>query len=80
LKAGQSVDHVAFTPLTHGVAVAVEGVGYLSVGRLLGLCGHQDDPTTKDQRLRRGSRADERVECSALLSRKIDGGSKRAGH
>ena len=76
LKAGPPAGDVAFAPLTHSMAVAVESVGYLLVGGLLGLCGRQDDPAAEHQRLRRGWRANERVACLALLGRKIHGGSK----
>jgi hypothetical protein len=59
LEAGQTVGNITLTPLTHGVAVAVEGVGDLLVGRLLGLGRPQDDPTPKHHRLRRGSGVNE---------------------
>ena len=74
------MSNIAFPPLTHSVTVAVKGVGNLLVGGLLGLCGTQDDPTTQDHRLRRGSSTDQSVERIALLGGKIHGGSKRAGH
>ena len=71
LETGQTVDNIAFTPLTHRMAVAVEGVGHLLVGRLLGLGGGQDDPTTQRQRLRRGTRANQSRERLALFGGKL---------
>ena len=73
LEAGQAVSHIAFAPLTHGVAVAVEDVSHLLVGRLLGLCGRQDDPTTQSHRLWRRSGADQSDERIALFEGKKHG-------
>jgi hypothetical protein len=73
LEAGQAVDNIAFTPLTHGMAVAVEGIGHLLVGRLLGLCGGQDDPTPQRHRLRRGASANQSGERLALFGGKLYG-------
>ena len=70
MEAGQAVNNIAFSPLTHGVAIAVEGIGHLLVGRLLGLRGNQDDPTPQRQRLRRGTRANQGGERLALFGGK----------
>ena len=53
LEAGQAVRDIAFTPLANGVAVTIQGVGNLLIGRLLGLRGRQDNPTPEGQRFRR---------------------------
>ncbi len=80
LEASQTVGNIAFPPPTDGVAVAVEGVGHLLVGRLLGLCGSQDDSTTQNHRLRCGSSTDQGNECMALFGGKLHGRSVRTWH
>jgi hypothetical protein len=67
LEAGQTVGNITFTPLTHGMAVAVEGIGHLLVGRLLGLGGTQDDPTPQRHRLRRGASPNQSGQRLALF-------------
>jgi hypothetical protein len=61
---------IAFAPLADGVAVTIQGVGNPLIGRLLGLRGRQDNPAPEGQRLRRRTRADQRVEGIALFGGK----------
>jgi hypothetical protein len=68
---------VTFPPLTDGVAVAADGIGDLLIGRLPGLCGSQDDPTTQGERLRCGAGANQGGEGLTLLGGKLYGGCER---
>src|SRR6185437_468373 len=67
LEAGQTVGHIAFSPLTHGVAVAVESVGDLLISRLVGFGGAEHNPTAVNHGLGCRTGANKSVECIALF-------------
>jgi hypothetical protein len=77
LQAGQARGGEAFPPQADGVAVAVEFGRDLLVGGLVGVGGPQDEPATKDQSLRRGACADQRLEllteCVGQMQRRAKG-------
>jgi hypothetical protein len=54
LKAGESVLQIARSPKNHSVATAVELVGDLQIGGLIGAGQSQDQSATENQSLRRG--------------------------
>jgi transposase len=62
------------------MAVTIQSVGNLLIGRRLGLRGRQDNPTPEGQRLRRRPSADQSVERIALFGGKNHGGGKRTWH
>ena len=80
LEAGQAVDNIAFSPLTHGVAVAVECVGHLLIGPVLGFRRTQNDPAAVDQCLGCRTGANQSVERVALLGGKHHRRCKRTRH
>ena len=67
MESSQAVGHVTFSPLTDRVAVAVECVGDLLIGRLVGFGGTEHNPTAVDHRLGRRTGANQSVERLALF-------------
>lgn len=67
MEAGQSVGSEAFAPLADGVAVAVESLGKLLVGRVVVVGGVEDEAAAEGQGLRGGSGLDERVDLLTEL-------------
>jgi hypothetical protein len=66
LQAGQALLEVAVSPLSDGVAVAVELRRELEVGGMVLRGGSQDDPAAEDQGLGRGAGADQGLEAGPL--------------
>jgi hypothetical protein len=70
----------ALTPLSDGVAVAVQKGGDEVVGGVVILRGAQDDAAAEDKSLGRGAGADECLELGAEFGLQFDDGSERARH
>jgi hypothetical protein len=66
LQAVEAVGGEAFPPLADGMAVAVQFVGDLLVGRSVVAGGVEDEAAAKGQGLRRGAGGDEGLELLAL--------------
>jgi hypothetical protein len=80
LQAGEAVGHEAFAPLAHGVPVAVEFAGDLPIAGPIVLGGTENEPATKDQRLRCRAGADQGLQLLANFGAKYDTGTERTSH
>src|SRR3954452_18020379 len=73
LKSIQTMIEEALTPQTDGMAGTVQFGGGLLVGRVVRLCGTQDDAAAQDEGLGRGAGADEGLEPGAKFVNQFDG-------
>jgi hypothetical protein len=69
LQSGEAAFGEAFAPQADGMAVAVQSVGDVLVGRAVGGSGPEDDAAAEGQRLGRGTGAGEGLEAVSKVRR-----------
>jgi hypothetical protein len=80
LESFESLGGKAFSPASDGVAIAIELVGDILIGRLAWVRREQNDATAECQGLWRGACADESFELGAEFGLQFDGRAKGTGH
>jgi hypothetical protein len=80
LQTGETAGDEAFPPLADCVAVAVEFVRELLVGKAVRRRRAEDEPAAEDQGLRRGTGADQGVQLLLEFGGEDDGGREGSWH
>ena len=80
MKAGQAMSDEAFPPLANGVPVAIQLLGELLVGGMVGSGSVEDEAAAESQGLRGGTGANQPLELVAEFGREDDTRAKRTWH